>query len=129
MSLRAVCLGLLAGLLIGCASQHATSQTHLAVSASQAAQAAPSAAPASPPDSCVAAVDQLLSEDLSAIEQGYNGIDISQVMAQYGASSPVYETFSQLGAQLAMDAYQYGAGSALAPVERQVPPMCRQYGA
>jgi hypothetical protein len=77
----------------------------------------------------VVAVDQLLIADLKAIVQGYSGIDISQVAAQYGVQSPVFETYSQLQAQLTENAFQYGASNALAPVYPQVRPMCQQYGA
>lgn len=123
---RAVAAALLSA---GCGSGPAGAPPHPAVSASQASQAAGSPAILSPLDRCVAEVDQLLVEDLNAIEQGYDGIDLDQVAAQYGVQSPVFEAYSQLQAQLAMDAFQYGAASALAPVERQVRPMCQQYGA
>jgi hypothetical protein len=54
---------------------------------------------------------------------------MDQVMARYGVQSPVFETYSQLQATLTEQVFQNGAANALAPVEKQVRPMCQTYGA
>ncbi len=114
--------------LLGCGNSQAITPAGPAVRTSQPVQAASGTTP-SPLDQCVAAVDQLLVQDLNAIDQGYSGIDLSQVMAQYGATSPVFEVYSQLQGVLTENVYQSGAASALAPTERQTKPMCETYGA
>jgi hypothetical protein len=116
-------------LAAACGSGSASTPPQPAAGTSQASQAASSPPAISALDQCAAAVDQLLVQDLNAIEQGYNGIDINQVMVRYGVQLPVFETYSQLQAQLAENAFEHGAANALAPVERQVRSMCQEYGA
>jgi hypothetical protein len=116
-------------LAAGCGSGSASTPPHPAAGTSQPGQAASSPAALSPLDQCVAAVDQLLVQDLAALQDGYNGTNLDQIATQYGIQSPIFMAYSQLQAQLAMDAYQYGASNALAPVERQTRSMCQAYGA
>ena len=112
-------------LAAGCGSSSTSTPAHPAAGTSQAAPVST----LSPLDQCVADVDQLLVQDLNAIENGYSGIDTNQVMVQYGMQSPVFDAYIQLQGQLINQVDQYGAANALAPVERQTPATCQGYGA
>jgi hypothetical protein len=116
-------------LAAGCGSSSTSTPPQPAVSA-QPGQAGSSEAPLSPLGQCVRAVDQLLIQDLDAIEAGYpGGIDTTQVMDRYGALSAIFQAFVQLQAQLASQVAEYGTTNALAPVGRQVVATCQEYGA
>ena len=72
----------------------------------------------------------LLSQTVAAMENGYSGgIDVSQVMARYGAYSDVFQTFIQANSQVILYVDEHGPAGSLASVARLVRDDCQQYGA
>jgi len=64
------------------------------------------------------------------MEDGYQGgIDINQVMDEYGETSPVFQAFLHLDGQVITEVGLYGPGSAAASVGSQPQRLCQEYGA
>lgn len=92
--------------------------------------AATSAAPLTPLQKCQVTVMILLAKTVAATQQGYpDGIDLTQVMDQYGSNSAVFQTFAQSDGQVLLYVSENGPDGALHSVAGLVHDYCQQFGA
>ena len=83
-----------------------------------------------PAQRCAVTVEVLLSKTVSAMEDGYQGgIDVNQVMDEYGEQSAVFQAFAQLDGQVMAYVVQHGPGGSVTSVGSQPQQLCQEYGA
>jgi hypothetical protein len=79
---------------------------------------------------CQVTVLGLLQKTVTAMQAGYGGgIDINQVMAQYGDQSAVFQAFSELDGQVIAYVDEHGPAGSVGSVYGQARSLCAQYGA
>ena len=99
-------------------------------SLSTASSTAAAQAALTPVQRCALTVEVLLSKTVSAMEDGYQeGIDVNQVMDEYGETSPVFQAFLHLDGPVITYVGQYGPDGSVASVGSQVQQLCQEYGA
>lgn len=92
------------------------------------APTAVSRTPVSPQEQCVLAVMYYLDQVPDAIANGYDGVDPSELIAQYGTDSAEYRTFSYAQGLLISDIEQHGSAGSLARIQPWVRKGCREGG-
>jgi hypothetical protein len=116
------------GVLLAAALAAGCSSAHPQPAAQPASQAAAQAA-LTPAQRCAVTVEVLLSKTVSAMEDGYQGgIDVNQIMDEYGAQSAVFQAFAQLDGQVMGYVVQHGPGGSVASVGSQPQQLCQEYG-
>jgi hypothetical protein len=79
---------------------------------------------------CEVTVLVLLTRSVTAMENGQaGGIDMNQVVAQYGDQSAVWQAFSQADGQVVADVEANGPAGVIGSIGPLMLAMCRQYGA
>lgn len=86
------------------------------------------ATPMSSQERCVVAVMGYLAQVPDALAKGYDGVDPSELIAQYGTESPEYRTFVVAQGMLITDISQHGSAGSLARIQPWVRKGCREGG-
>jgi hypothetical protein len=100
------------------------------VSTTPSGSSAAAQAPLTPAQRCAVTVLVLLNKTVSAMEDGYQGgIDVDQVMDEYGEQSAVFQAFAQLDGQVMGYVVQHGPAGSVVSLDSQPLQLCQEYGA